>query len=295
MPRKTSKKQVKRNKKNSMKKSSSCFNMMGGSSAAEYAEFVYGNPSQQTSLGAGSNEIKIMNDPSKYGITMPMKGGSVSELAPANYSGEVHERHVYGDMSQQSADPTRGNEIAIKHDPSTNANMKGGMKIIRDGAEVEVADNYNLGEGETMVTEPAKETVSFPSFAPPTVEPPTFEPPTFAPPTFAPPTFAPPTFAPPPVTPAAPFSFAPPPSVEQPENKSSFFSSISNMLNPNKPASTNQADVVAQKVVVEEQTQKGGKSIKKYTPAVLLYAKSAYKSKNAKTQRKRKMRSTKKM
>jgi hypothetical protein len=283
MPRKTSKKQVKRNKKNSMKKSSSCFNMMGGSSAAEYAEFVYGNPSQQTSLGAGSNEIKIMNDPSKYGITMPMKGGSVSELAPATYSGEVHERHVYGDMSQQSADSTRGNEIAIKHDPSTNPNMKGGMKIIRDGAEVEVADNYNLGEGETMVTEPAKETVSFPSFAPPPVTP------------AAPLSFAPPTFAPPPVTPAAPFSFAPPPSVEQPENKSSFFSSITNMLNPNKPASTNQADVVAQKVVVEEQTQKGGKSVKKYTPAVLLYAKSAYKSKNAKTQRKRKMRSTKKM
>lgn len=38
----------------------------GGGGAASYAEYVYGNPSQQHAV-AGTNVIAAVNDPSKYG------------------------------------------------------------------------------------------------------------------------------------------------------------------------------------------------------------------------------------
>ncbi len=38
----------------------------GGSGAAPYSEYVYGNPSQQHAV-AGTNVIAAVNDPSKYG------------------------------------------------------------------------------------------------------------------------------------------------------------------------------------------------------------------------------------
>jgi hypothetical protein len=253
MPLKTSKKQLKKTKKNSMKKSSSCFNMFGGDGAADYATRVFGGPSEQVAVGAGSNAIKILNDPSKIGVAELMKGGSnlsPAEFANSNNSAESYATSVYGDMTQQTANETRGNEIAIINNPSNNQQMKGGMKILRNGDELEVSNDYVLAEGETIIPETYSEEFVNENGSETT----------------------------------------PNPAVEPQSTSGSFLSNVSNFLNPNAKSS----EVVAEKVVVEEKKQSGGKSVKKYTPAVLLYANPLYKNKKGKTQRKRKMRSIKK-
>lgn len=268
MPRKTSKNQAKKNKKRSMKKSCSYFNMLGGAGAADYATHVFGGPTQQVAVGASSNAIKILNDPSKYGITESMKGGS--NLSPADFANtntnigsESYAKSVYGDMTQQTANTTRGNEIAIINDTSKYQPMTGGMKIFRNGQEIEVSNDYILAQGEIIVPEPYSEEF---------IE-------------------EPPSPSPYPSSSIEPLTLSTPNTVQVPPPEStSFLSTITNLFNPN----TKQSEVVAEKVVVEEKKQAGGKSIKKYTPAVLLYKNPLYKIKTGKTQRKRKMRSTKK-
>jgi hypothetical protein len=58
MPRKTQ-------KRSNMKK--------GGSGASQYAEYVYGGPSQQHAEAVDSNRIAILNDPKSY---TPVTGGN---------------------------------------------------------------------------------------------------------------------------------------------------------------------------------------------------------------------------
>jgi hypothetical protein len=263
MPNKTNKKSRKSMRKKSMKKTSSCFGMFGGDGAADNATRVFGGPSQQVAVGAGSNAIKILNDANNFGVAEPMKGGSnlsPADFAISNNGGDSYTKSVYGDMSQQSANASRGNEIAIINNPSDYQQMKGGMKILRNGDELEVSNDYVLAEGETIIPENSSETTVYeePLSSSSTIQPLTISTPN-------------PVLAPQPAS-------------------SSFLSNISNFFNPN----TKQSEVVAEKVVVEEKKQSGGKSFKKYTPAVLLYANPLYKIKKGKTQRKRKMRSTKK-
>lgn len=261
MPNKTNKKSRKSMKKRSMKKKSSCFGMFGGDGAADYATRVFGGPSQQVAVGAGSNAIKILNDPSKIGVAEPMKGGSnlsPADFANSNNGGDSYTKSVYGDMSQQSANASRGNEIAIINNPSNYQQMKGGMNILRNGEGIEVPNDYVLAEGEYIIPEDNSETFIDENVPDDVV------------------------YEEPPISTPLPVEVPPP----EPTSSNSFFSSILNFFK--------QPQVVAEKVVVEEKKQSGGKSVKKYTPAVLLYANPLYKNKKGKTQRKRKMRSTKK-
>jgi len=280
MPNKTNKKSRKSMKKRSMKKKSSCFGMFGGDGAADYATRVFGGPSQQVAVGAGSNAIKILNDPSKIGVAEPMKGGSnlsPADFANSNNGGDSYTKSVYGDMSQQSANASRGNEIAIINNPSNYQQMKGGMNILRNGEGIEVPNDYVLAEGEYIIPEDNSETFIDENVPDDVV----YEEPPYdtsidenVPDDVV--------YEEPPISTPLPVEVPPP----EPTSSNSFFSSILNFFK--------QPQVVAEKVVVEEKKQSGGKSVKKYTPAVLLYANPLYKNKKGKTQRKRKMRSTKK-
>jgi hypothetical protein len=106
MPRGTSKynRKSKLTKKRALKK-------MGGGSSADYVQFVYGGPGQQLPIGNGSNEIAILNDPSKYGISQPHVVPIVGGGSAAQYT-----EFVYGNDQKPIAD--RGNEIGLANDPS---------------------------------------------------------------------------------------------------------------------------------------------------------------------------------